>query len=240
MAKIDYTAAQITRMIQDAVVAQETVGNYAINKYRVPNYDEPNKKSVGEAATFQGDPETGMVKISPRASTSEEERAQDWYNTSFSSGYPWKSTPEGVAPDRPTIPLSLGKYKFILVSPYGDPIPEDVNVSAYIWVRQDGEDSIEKTLALGEEFEFEVRSLVYVDVQISIIVDAPILSYEGWEPFNVFPFLCRSEIFGAYMDESMPYIPYVPDLQTQIRQSGGGYNEVRTENFTDNVQEVTI
>ena len=108
MATIDYTANQITRMIRNAVVAQETVGIYAINKYMVPNYSSPTDKTIGDASTFQGNPKTGLVCVEPKENAPRGELIEDWYNSTV---YSVRRVP-GVEPDYdPIVPFSLGKYK---------------------------------------------------------------------------------------------------------------------------------
>ena len=234
MATIDYTANQITRMVRNAVVAQETVGNYAINKYMVPNYFSPDDRSVGDASIFQGYPESGLVHVDPNENAPSGKLIEDWYNSSV---YSERRVP-GVEPNYdPIVPFSLGKYKFKLV-PYSSTIPTGVQVSARIWGQSYLQEDFELFANLNEEVEFEVASLELFSLEVSIIVKVANGNWALYNGFDLYPFICRSEIFDVYKNDLFPYIP---DLQTQILSSGGGnpYNESIRTTYVENVQEVT-
>ena len=233
MATIDYTANQITRMIRNAVVAQETVGIYAINKYMVPNYSSPTDKTIGDASTFQGNPKTGLVCVEPKENAARGELIEDWYNSTV---YSVRRVP-GVEPDYdPIVPFSLGKYKFKLML-IDSTIPSGVQVSARLWGQNYLDEDFEMFVELNEEAEFEVESLEFFSLEVSIIVKATNGNWSTYDGFYLFPFLCRSEIFGEFENR---LIPYIPDLQTQILNSGGGnpYNESISSTYSENVQEV--
>ena len=244
MAVINYTAEQITKMLRDAVVAQETVGTYGINKYVVPNYNNPSERSIGEATIFQGDPANGLVYIEPNTEAQETgEEVADWHNSLIFSCPPWQPRYEET---HYYVPLSLGKYKFKLMTALaGDSIDFEsrgIEIKVRLWGRPYTGNSFDVTIDFDDEYEFEVTDFERYDLDVSIIVIAHNGCWRaGYEGFYVYPLLCRAEIFEAYSDDDrIPRIPYIPDLQTQILKSGGGYNEVQTSRYTDNVQEVTV
>lgn len=94
------------------------------------------------------------------------------------------------------------------------------------------EDDYERYYAYkNEPVEFVIPDNFYeVVIFAKVSTEYPEAAVSG--NVKIYPFLRPAAITNGFE-------PYKPDLQTQIRQSGGGYNEVKTESFTDNVQEVT-